>query len=310
MSVRSTLNPRYLGIGAMVASAALGVSFGGASTAYAAPNTPSTPTAAVANNTLTITGTSGRDEIALAGSNADPNALDVDLGDGSLQRFDRTTFTAIFVSLGDGDDSFTEAPGVFADEALIVDAGRGDDTVFAGDGNDLVFGGSGDDFVDGGKGRDTAFLDSGRDTFQWDAGEGSDLVDGGTGNDALVFNGAAGAETMSLSADGDRAVFLRDPGSVRMDLNDVEQLDVNALGGADTITINDTSGTGLRDANIDLGVAGAGDGAADVVTVNGDHRGHVNVAGDGSQVDVRGLKPQTHITGLETARDQVLVNTP
>ena len=310
MSFRSTMNPRYLGIGAMVASAALGVSFGGASTAYAAPNTPSTPTAAVANNTLTITGTSGRDEITLAGSNDDPNALDVDLGNGTRQRFDRTTFTAIFVSLGDGDDAFTEAPGVFADEALIVDAGRGDDTVFAGDGNDLIFGGSGDDFVDGGKGRDTAFLEGGHDTFQWDAGEGSDVIDGGSSTDALLFNGASGAETMSLAANGDRSVFLRDPGTVRMDMNDVEQLDLNPLGGADTITINDLQGTGFRDANIDLGVAGTGDGAADVVTVNGDHPGHVKAEGDGSEVDVRGLKPETHITGCETARDQLVVNTP
>jgi hypothetical protein len=309
MSVRSTMNPRYLGIGAMVASAALGVTFAGSGAAYGAPNAPSSATATVAGNTLTITGTSGRDEISLAGSNDDPNALDVDLGNGSRQRFDRNTFTSISVSLGDGDDQFTEASGVFADEALTVDAGRGDDSIFAGDGNDLVFGGSGDDFVDGGKGRDTAFLDGGHDTFQWDPGEGSDVVDGGSSTDALVFNGAAGAETMSLSANGDQAVFLRDPGTVRMDMNDIEQLDLHALGGADTITINDTSGTGLRDANVDLGVAGAGDGAADVVTVNGDHRGHVSVEGDGSQVDVRGLKPQTHITGIE-AGDQLLVNTP
>ena len=310
MSVRRIMNPRYLGIGAMVASAAFGVSFGGASTAYAASKTPSSPTASVANNTLTITGTSDRDEIALAGSNDDPNALDVDLGNGTRPRFDRNTFNAISVSLGNGDDAFTEAAGVFADEALTVDAGQGDDAIVAGDGNDLIFGGSGDDFVDGGKGRDTAFLDGGHDTFQWDPGEGSDVVDGGSSTDALVFNGAAGAETMSLSANGDQSVFLRDPGTVRMDMNDVEQLDVNALGGADTIAINDTGGTGLRGANIDLGVAGAGDGAADVVTINGDHRGHVSLEGDGSQVDVRGLKPKTHIAGVEAAIDQVLVNTP
>jgi hypothetical protein len=324
MSVRSTMHPRYLGIGALVASAALGVSFGGTSTAYGAPKAPASPSAVVANNTLTITGTNGPDQIAIAGSNDDPNALDIDLGNGTRERFDRTTFNAISVFLGSGDDQFTEPAGVFADETLTVDAGSGNDhivtgdgndSIFAGDGNDtvlsgkgddLVFGDNGDDFVDGQLGHDTAFLGAGHDSFQWDPGDGSDAVDGGRGIDTLVFNGAAASETMSLSANGDRAVFLRDPGTIRMDMNDVERLQLNALGGADAITVNDMHGTGFRDADLDLG---AGDGAADVVTLNGTvGRDNVHVGTQHGHVNVGGLEPETHISGSEPS-DTLQLNT-
>jgi Ca2+-binding RTX toxin-like protein len=170
MSFRSTMNPRHLGIGVMVASAALGVSFAGATPAYPASTSaanpaaaaPSAPSAAVIANTLVITGTNGADQIAVAGSNADPNALDVDLGTSRL-RFDRNTFTAISVALHDGDDQFTEAAGVFADKPVTVDAGSGDDHIVTGDGNDLIYGGHGDDTILSGKGDDTIFGDGGND---------------------------------------------------------------------------------------------------------------------------------------------------
>ena len=59
-----------------------------------------------------------------------------------------------------------------------------------------------------------------------------------------------------------------------MDLNDVEQVDVHALGGADTILVNDLTGTDLPLAGVKIdleGVRGLGvaDGACDSVTVNG-----------------------------------------
>ena len=43
-----------------------------------------------------------------------------------------------------------------------------------------------------------------------------------------------------------------------MDTNGVEQVNVNALGGADTVTTNDLTGTGVTKVNVDLG---AGDAA-------------------------------------------------
>ena len=178
--------------------------------------------------------------------------------------------------------------------------------------HDVIDSGSGADFVAGGLGHDVASLGSGDDTFLWNNGEGSDDVDGGSGNDNLVFNGA-GNETSTLSAVGTRAVFARVQGNIQMNLDAVEQLDLHALGGIDNITVNDTTGTSLRQANIDLsasGNGGAGDGVADVVTVNGTSQDdHVNVVGQGTQVDVSGLRPETAITGSDAGLDQLHVNT-
>jgi len=332
MTARNYSSSRRVRRTALVASAAMMVPFVTAGPAFARPAYRSDASrnpasASVADNTLTITGTNGPDTIALAADAADPNALIVDFGNGNTQRFDRTTFNAISVALRDGDDQFTEPAGVFADEFLTVDGGdgndhittgdgndvifggRGDDTIFSGKGDDTVFGGQGNDFVDGGFGHDTAFLNGGDDSFQWDPGDGSDVVDGGQGRDTLVFNGSSGNEVMSLSANGDRSVFLRDLGNIRMDMNDVEQLHLAPLGGSDKVTINDMSGTGFREADVDLSVAGADDNAADVVTVNGtDQSDHVRVDSRDSQVNVEGLATDTHITGSGTG-DQLQVNT-
>ena len=57
-----------------------------------------------------------------------------------------------------------------------------------------------------------------------------------------------------------------------MDTNGVEQVNLTALGGADTITVNDLTGTGVTNVNLDLANppgSGTGDGAADNVIVNG-----------------------------------------
>ena len=64
--------------------------------------------------------------------------------------------------------------------------------------------------------------------------------------------------------------FFRDIGNVTMDLNNIETIDLNALGGADTITVNDLTGTDVKQVNIDLGAgaAGGGDGQADTVIIN------------------------------------------
>src|SRR5260370_41478383 len=57
-----------------------------------------------------------------------------------------------------------------------------------------------------------------------------------------------------------------------MDLDNVEQIQFNALGGADNITVNDLAATDVKQVNIDLSAtagSGQGDGAADKVIVNG-----------------------------------------
>ena len=278
----------------------------------------------VANDTLTVSGDGGDDRIALRLAPGAAGVLEVDFGDdGSAEHsFDRATFSRIEVFAGGGNDQFRvdQANGAFTDEALTVDGGGGDDTLNGGDGAELFIGGGGRDAVDGNRGDDTALLGIGQDSFRWDPGDGSDVVEGDNGTDTLDFNGAAADEIMSLSPNGGRALFLRNVANIRMDLDGVERLDLDALGGADTVTINDMTGTDLSRADVDLsGPAGGADGAADTVTVNGteqDDTIHVKAAGTG--VTVRGLRATTLVTGSEptdklqidtlTGTDKITVN--
>ena len=91
----------------------------------------------------------------------------------------------------------------------------------------------------------------------------------------MIFNGSAGNEIFEFLANGERLTFTRNLGNIVMDVNEVEQVDLEALGGTDLTTVNDLSGTDVRDINVDLeGVLGGGaaDGAADTVTVNATDR--------------------------------------
>jgi Ca2+-binding RTX toxin-like protein len=307
MDMHRTFGLRQLGLAATAAVAV------GLATTGSAGATPPAGSSSVGSDTLTVIGTSGADQLALRLAPGDPNTLHVDFGDdGSVdQSFSRSTFSRIDAFLLSGADRFRvdQSNGVFLDEAVTVDAGRGDDTVAGGDGNELVLGGSGNDTVDGNRGADTAVLGSGQDIFIWDPGDGSDALEGGSGSDTLVFNGANLSEVMSLSANGSSSVFRREPGGIQMDMQDVEQLDLAALGGADTITVDDLSATGFRQANIDLSVQGGGDGQADVVTVNGtEGADRITVQANGAQVDVDGLTTNSRLTGSETI-DRLQVNT-
>jgi hypothetical protein len=135
-------------------------------------------------------------------------------------------------------------------------------------------------------------------------------VDGGAASDSLIFNGSDSDEVMSLSANGGRAVFLRDPGVVRMDLNHVENLDLATFGGADAVTIGNLRGTDVDHADIDLSSQGVGDRATDTVTVDGTNRSDkVSVDADDGAVDVAGLPAETRLTGSETS-DKLTVRTP
>ncbi len=292
-------------VGAVVGIAASALTTAGQANAATA--------ATVANDTLTVNAGSGADRVALRLQAAAPNQLQVDFGDdGSAEHtFDRSTFSQITVNLGSGNDSFRvdQVNGAFADEALTVDGGSGNDVMDGGDGRERLIGASGDDAVDGNRGDDTGELGSGNDSFRWDPGDGSDVVEGASGTDTLDFNGAGAAENMSLSANGRRTLFLRDVANIRMDMDDVERLDLTALGGADTMIVRDMSGTDFRLAAIDLsGPAGGGDLATDIVTVEGTRRGdRVAVATDGSAVTVDGLPTTTRITGSET-NDRLQIN--
>ena len=221
-------------------------------------------------------------------------------------RFDRLTPAPFSIDIGGtserlvlnangGDDSFSATGNLAALIAISVDGGVGNDTLLGSNGIDLAAGGDGNDFVDGQQGNDTAFLGAGEDTFFVGSGDGSDMVEGQAGTDAMAFNGSAGNEIFTASANGGRVLFTRNLGSIVMDLDDLEVVDLNALGGADA-TVNDLSGTDVVQIDTDLaGTLGgvAGDAQPDVIIVNGTNGDDiVDVVGSGTSAAVIGLHPR------------------
>jgi Ca2+-binding RTX toxin-like protein len=241
---------------------------------------------------------------------------------GSRVRFDRTDPAPFSIDIGTtenlvlnangGDDVITAGNGLAGLINLIIDGGAGNDTITGGDGADTLLGGDGNDLVIGGRGNDTAILGAGNDVFVWNPGDGSDTVEGQDGTDGLIFNGANVNENINISANGSRVSLTRDVGNVTMDLNGMENILVNALGGADNITVGDLTGTGVTQVGVDLSSpagSGQGDGQADTVTVNGTAGDdHVTIASSGGLILVNGLPAQVFINGAEPANDKLVVN--
>jgi Ca2+-binding RTX toxin-like protein len=97
-----------------------------------------------------------------------------------------------------------------------------------------------------------------------------------------------------------------------MDLNGVEHVNVVALGGADTITVNDLTGTNVNQVAIDLAGtpgSGVGDGQADTIVINGTNGNDViTVTENNGVVTVSGLATDVTITGFEAANDRIVIN--
>ncbi len=148
-------------------------------------------------------------------------------------------------------------------------------------------------------------MGAGNDTFVWNPGDGSDTVEGQAGIDTLQFNGANVAENVDISANGSRVRFFRDVANITMDLNGVENINFNALGGADNITVGDLTGTNVQQVNLDLG---ANDGAADTVTINGTAGNDViMVTENNGVITITGLSEVVNITDAGTG-DKLVIN--
>jgi Ca2+-binding RTX toxin-like protein len=242
------------------------------------------------------------------------NGTRVQLGRVSPAPFsiDAGTIENIIINANGGDDVITAGNGLSGIN-LTIDGGAGNDTITGGDGNDRLIGGDGNDLIIGGRGSDTAQLGAGNDVFVWNPGDGSDVVDGGADFDTLDFRGASINEKISISANGAHAVFTRDVAAITMDLNGVERIQFEAFGGADKIVVNDLTGTDVKEVAIDLaGVpgSGTGDGAADVVTVNGSNGNDVIslTNSENARVFINGLAAQVTIDGVDPTLDTLVVN--
>jgi Ca2+-binding RTX toxin-like protein len=271
------------------------------------------------DDTDLVEGGDGQDTAEVNGGNG--AEIFTATANGTRVRFDRLdpapfaldigTTENLVVNMNGGNDSFSATGNLAALIKITVDGGAGDDTILGANGADLLLGGDGDDFIDGQQGADVAFLGSGEDTFQWDPGDGSDVVEGQDGIDTMLFNGSTGAEIFTASANGGRMLFMRNLGNIVMDLNDVESIDLNALGNTDQVIVNDLSGTDVVEANVNLAgtLGGAdGDGAADQVIVNGTNGDDtIQAVASGTSVSVLGLAAQTNVSNLESI-DQLIVD--
>ena len=204
----------------------------------------------------------------------------------------------------DGDD-IIDAREMTKDKLQpFLNGGLGKDTLGGSPGQDVVTGGLGDDF---------AFMGEGLDTFEWVPGDGSDIVEGGAGTDFLRMNGSGANERIQVSPLGGRTILTRDVAAIRMDTGDVERFDVMPAGGADTMVVDDMSGTDTEVVSWELApIRGttASDGAKDSVLVNGSNGSDdITVTAGGQQVRVAGLATVVEVTRADKSLDTLHVDT-
>jgi Ca2+-binding RTX toxin-like protein len=191
------------------------------------------------------------DDIAVLGDGDDTFRWDPGEGSDDVEG-GRGTDTLLFN--GDGVENFTISDSANPDfdvdllrdlgpvlmelqavERIELNAFEGDDTVDASgltqDTTALI--------VNGGVGNDTATLGPADDRFIWNPGDGDDIVDGGDDTDTgdtLEFNGSGGNEEFVIrDLEDGRVELFRDAGSIEMDLDNIERIELNGLDGNDDV---------------------------------------------------------------------------
>lgn len=177
----------------------------------------------LAKGVLTITGTSGHDQISInyvkipyLGLN-ELAVNEIRLGSSTpiLKKYNPAAVKSIVINTGAGNDGVIPmaSPGVNFAYPITFNAGPGNDTlsapgatgkitVYAGDGDDVITTGPANDFIDGGKGNDRITTNAGHDTLT--GGAGLDLLQAGDGNDTLYANDRA-RDTVNGGNGSDRA---------------------------------------------------------------------------------------------------------
>ena len=181
-------------------------------------------------DTVEVNGGNGAEEFATTANGArvrfdrlDPAPFAIDIG----------TSENLVVNANGGDDSFSATGNLAALIAITVDGGAGNDTILGGNGVDLLLGGEGNDFVDGQQGNDVAFLGAGDDTLPVGSGRrqrhgrrpGRHRHDG-------VQRQRRRRDLRRRPPTASALRFTRNVGNIVMDIDDVELVDLNALGGS------------------------------------------------------------------------------
>ena len=165
-----------------------------------------------------------------------------------------------------GDDTmgvgYTDADGdMVTDNADVIRAGAGNDTINAGTGDDVVFGGDGNDVIDdwvgndlvyAGAGNDTANVSVGNDTYYMDSGDdvihvfdnsGVNTFFGGDGSDTLDFRNWQSTNPASVTFNSDGSgTFSHNAGATTGTFSGFEQ--ISGTDYNDTLNAS-ASGTGL-----------------------------------------------------------------
>jgi Ca2+-binding RTX toxin-like protein len=302
-----TASRRLLLVGALAA--------GGPALAAGQADAAYTPT--LQDRTLVVTGDAASDTLALRVSTTNKAApLELDVGDDGTAdvTIARTRLDRIRVLAGDGADNVRVVPGAIALPPTTIEGQGGNDTLLGGNAAETLSGGDGDDLVDGGQGDDAIDLGAGNDSARWGAGDGNDTVDGGAGFDTQAVAGSGADEQLQLAANGARARLTRSVGTVSLDLGETERVDIDTFGGADTLTIDDLTGTGVQEVRPDLEFVAGGntpDTATDRIILNGTAKDDfVSVLGGGAQaLFVLGLPTFVSIAHGDPARDKLTVTT-
>ena len=204
-----------------------------------------------------------------------------------------------------GDDQLSGSSLPAGGIRLTIDGGDGSDVIFGGSGDDVLLGGGEFDDVTPNKGDDFVDLGGDNNRSSWKPGDGDDHVVGRGGHDSLFFLGSADAERFELARDGSGVRLRRDVGTIDMDLDGIDEIDTLALGGADTFTVGDLTGTPVDLVDVSLAPSfgsPGGDGQADRVEVTGTDRADaITVAGSRSTARLTGLTATVNITHAEVA---------
>lgn len=162
---------------------------------------------------------------------------------------------------------------------------------------ETLSGTAGNDTITGAGGNDKALMGGGNDLFIWGIVDGDDTVEGGTGTDTLRCTASASIEWVDISAKVGRVQLARDiPGTVT-DLNDVERIEIRALGNDNIVRIGDLTGTDLKQVAVDLlaGVSGTDSVLADAT----DGNNSVVLKSVGGVVSATGLPAQVSVAGAD-----------
>ena len=195
-----------------------------------------------------------------------------------------------------GSDVISAGRDVGSRIGLQLEGGEGADTITGSDAADVLRGGPGIDVVTGGRGADIADLGDGDDLFARDQQAGDDRVNGGAGVDITTMLTTDADEVVEVTASGPR-VRVTSPSSGSLDLDGLDRVRVQPLGGRDEVVVRDLAGTATTQVDVDLSVA---DLKLDTLTVVGsDGPDTLRASTTGTTHAVTGLGAAVHLVNPE-----------